>query len=269
VTVGIYQIRNTVNGRRYVGKSVNIEQRFIDHRCSLTRQVRKKDTNRYLWRSVKKHGLSSFSFEVLEVLHDCTDAELSDRELFWMDKFNTCDREFGYNLRRDSSTKTTVHSETRRLLSEVTKGVLNGNYVRGWDQYMKTEVGEKVKLAHAAGRYGNAWREKIGVAASLRYAKMTAAERNEHGRLTSLGRQAAYDFGQYNLDGTLIAVWNSVEVILQQNPMYKWQNIYAACNGNKPTAYGFMWRRAPTGAVAEVISPVFRKPMGRKIKTIT
>jgi len=36
-------------------------------------------------------------------------------------------------------------------------------------------------------------------------------------------------------------MWFSVEEIIKFNPNYKWQNIYAVCNGYKPTMYGYIW----------------------------
>ena len=179
---GIYQIRNQLDGKRYIGKSSNVGHRLSVHRCDLKQPVRRKDTNRYLHAAVQKYGIQNFNFESIEVLDGCTDGELSDRELFWMDHFNTCDRNFGYNLRRDSSTLTTVHPETRRLHAINSIGKGNSNYGNKWDEYMKWDVGDKVRRAHADGRYDAAWREKQRVAQLARVAGWTDADRAEHAR---------------------------------------------------------------------------------------
>jgi group I intron endonuclease len=98
---GIYGIRNTINNKIYIGKSKNILKRWASHKSELKREIKKKDTNRYLWSSVKKYGLSNFEFTIIEEL--LIDEELFKiRELYWMDSFNSCNRDFGYNLRRDS-----------------------------------------------------------------------------------------------------------------------------------------------------------------------
>jgi len=53
---GIYQIKNTVNGKRYIGSAVNIKMRFQEHKKSL-----KKGTNsKRLQHSWNKHGADSF-----------------------------------------------------------------------------------------------------------------------------------------------------------------------------------------------------------------
>ena len=52
-----------------------------------------------------------------------------------------------------------------------------------------------------------------------------------------------YKFEQYDKQMNLIRVWNSIDEIKNHNPNYKWQNIYAVCNGYKPTIYGYIWRK--------------------------
>lgn len=56
---GIYEIVNTVNGKRYVGSAVNIERRFSTHRRML---IRGKHHSRKLQNSWDKHGEAAFLF---------------------------------------------------------------------------------------------------------------------------------------------------------------------------------------------------------------
>lgn len=66
---GIYEIRNTVNGRRYVGSSKGLTKRFEDHKGMLRRG---KHHNLPLQRAWAKYGAESFVFNILAFL------ELSD-----------------------------------------------------------------------------------------------------------------------------------------------------------------------------------------------
>ncbi|MER8924279.1 GIY-YIG nuclease family protein [Mesorhizobium sp. M0859] len=113
MTIGIYCIRHVESGKRYIGKSIDIERRWYAHRT--------KADNRHLANSIKKYGLDAFAFEILESFTDCDEDRIADRELHWIDHFNTCDRRFGYNLRRDSATRMFVHEETRQRQSEAQK----------------------------------------------------------------------------------------------------------------------------------------------------
>lgn len=66
---GIYQIRNTVNGKIYVGSSKRLQTRWAQHRNELTKR---KHGNRYLQAAWSRYGESSFVFEPL-VICSCED----------------------------------------------------------------------------------------------------------------------------------------------------------------------------------------------------
>lgn len=59
---GIYKIINKLNGKFYVGMSVNIESRWQKHRCP---SGQKNGT--VLARAFAKHGVDNFDFEIIEL----------------------------------------------------------------------------------------------------------------------------------------------------------------------------------------------------------
>lgn len=61
--MGIYAITNKTNGKSYVGSSVNMCQRFKNHR---TRLLAGTHENSKLQKSWNKHGEKSFRFHVLD-----------------------------------------------------------------------------------------------------------------------------------------------------------------------------------------------------------
>ena len=64
---GIYQITNTVNGKRYIGSAVDLGQRWAIHRFDLRHG---KHGNQILQRSYNKHGEAAFEFEPIELVPD-------------------------------------------------------------------------------------------------------------------------------------------------------------------------------------------------------
>ncbi len=94
VICGIYKITNQVNGKCYIGQSVNIARRWRDHKK--TSSDASYDTyNSSLHKAFKKYGLENFSFEVLE---ECLQENLNAREVYWIDYFNSNNPQCGYNL---------------------------------------------------------------------------------------------------------------------------------------------------------------------------
>lgn len=121
--IGIYKIKNLINGKVYIGQSQNISQRWVAHRS----RPFNSNATQYdcpLYRAIRKYGLDNFSFEVLE---ETTKDKLNEREIYWIAKFNSNDSIYGYNLTSGGEAITNsiltleqVH-EIYDLLSQTTK----------------------------------------------------------------------------------------------------------------------------------------------------
>ena len=90
MSCGIYKITNIVNGHAYIGQSINIEERWKNHRCH------PKEHSQYpLYRAFEKYGMENFKFEIIEL---CSQEELNEREIFYIQKYGTYGH--GYNQTR-------------------------------------------------------------------------------------------------------------------------------------------------------------------------
>ena len=88
----IYAIMCNSNKKMYIGRtSLSAEERIRAHLQLLRRG---KHTNKKMQEDFKKYGEESFKYYELE-----TDLSFKDRnrECFYMDKYKTCDSEYGYN----------------------------------------------------------------------------------------------------------------------------------------------------------------------------
>lgn len=242
MTIGIYCIRHVKSNKRYIGKSINIEKRFTSHKHYLTRLNRRnKDTNRHLHNAVMKYGWCSFELEVLEKFDTVDESLMSDCELKWMDLYNTCNRKFGYNLRRDSSTKMITHDETKTLQSKVQSGSGNGNFGVRWTNEAKEKMSKLKKQQHLSGVYDDEWKSKIGKASSAFWLNNPVKKKQMAEKVAK--KKKKYKFRQLNEDMTVVKVWDSVDDIIAENPEWKWQNIYSVCNGHKKRIYGYKWEK--------------------------
>ena len=75
---GIYRITNTLNGRCYIGQSVNIADRFRAHiKCGLGIDA----PHNKLYTTMQASGVENFTFEIIE---ECSRELLNEREKFWI-----------------------------------------------------------------------------------------------------------------------------------------------------------------------------------------
>ena len=120
---GIYVIENIVNNKKYVGKSKNVYKRIHQHVSDILILERNYNENPHLLNSVNHYGLDNFKYYIVEeiVQDENLEENLKIRELYWMKKLNTLDREFGYNLRYDSEGKCFCSQETKDKISKRAK----------------------------------------------------------------------------------------------------------------------------------------------------
>jgi hypothetical protein len=127
----IYKTTNLINGKFYIGKDSKNNPDYIGSGVILER-------------AIKKHGIHNFKKEILEVCSN--DAELNEREIYWIKYYKSTDRKIGYNLTEGGTGGDTFkHSrrktERRKILSNALKS------------------SEKVKSNITSGRYSEQAKE--------------------------------------------------------------------------------------------------------------
>lgn len=238
---GIYCIRNIINDKVYIGKAKDIYNRMISHRYLLRKKS--KDENRHLIAAWHKYGGDAFEYIIVEEL-ELNEDLLRDREDYWIMKYEAINRDKGYNLRRDSSTGCIVSEETRQLKSEIVRGENNPNYGNKWSDEQKQKMSEIKKE-----QYKNK-EVLIDPENSKKGCKIRNAHWEENPELKEKmkdkvsAKTSEYVYYQYDkITGELVKVWNSVRDILKEHPEWKRHNIYAACSGEKPSIYGYKWKK--------------------------
>lgn len=108
---GIYCYTNKVNGKKYVGQSIDLARR------------RRKMCYRFssmFSHAIEKYGKDSFEYEVLEY---CDVSALDAREEFWIKELKTFPPSlgFGYNLTSGGGHQE-ISAETRKKISEGQRG---------------------------------------------------------------------------------------------------------------------------------------------------
>lgn len=89
---GVYQIKNQVNNKVYIGSSVDIKGRWRTHIHELRAQ---RHHSAALQRAWNKYGQAAFSFSVIEIVDDA-DMRL-ERESYFIVQANSANGRDGYN----------------------------------------------------------------------------------------------------------------------------------------------------------------------------
>ena len=113
--IGIYCITNTVNGKKYIGQSWDIEHRW--------RKYGRNSHNSHLEKSIKKYGINNFKFEILRSFTDSglTQILLNLFEDKYIQEYKTTNPEYGYN-KRDGGGDGKLSDETKKRISQTLKG---------------------------------------------------------------------------------------------------------------------------------------------------
>lgn len=82
MTCGIYKITNTINGKMYIGQSVNIEKRYSGHKHAAKYN---KENNKF-YNSINKHGIEFFTLEIIKI---CKEEDLNYWESFWIEVYDS------------------------------------------------------------------------------------------------------------------------------------------------------------------------------------
>ena len=86
----IYKITNKVNGKSYIGQTIqNVKERFYQHCATKCSQA---ILNMVIHKAITKYGKSNFTIEVIEEVES---ANLNDRERYWIRYYDSYNN--GYN----------------------------------------------------------------------------------------------------------------------------------------------------------------------------
>lgn len=89
--IGVYKITNKINGKMYIGASINISDRKTQHFKPY--RVNKYKDSLPLYQAIDKFGRENFSFEIIE---ETTVDKLDEREEHYIKEFNSVKE--GYNV---------------------------------------------------------------------------------------------------------------------------------------------------------------------------
>jgi len=255
---GVYQIINTTNNKIYVGSSINLKQRFNDHKKLLRHN---KHPNNHLQSSWNKYGENNFKFKIIEFV---VNENLLIKEQFYIDLFSSYDRKIGYNLSKIAG------STIGYRFSEESKVKMSNSKINTDRQielkekaestdfiYLNLEASEKVNTDIKNPFYNKSHSEESKE--KMRLAKLGSKNPN-YGKGPMLGKKLTEEHKlkisnsnsgknnknsnpviQFDLDMNKIKEWDSAGIAAKTLNLSV-GNIWMCCNGKARTSYGFIWK---------------------------
>jgi len=110
---GIYSITNVINGKKYIGSTMNFYKRFYQHNIKLNNNTH---YNKHLQFAYNKY--SNFIFELLEDCKWlCNPEDINNVEVYYIKHFNTTNAINGYNSESGGQSNKILSEEHKRKIS--------------------------------------------------------------------------------------------------------------------------------------------------------
>lgn len=139
--IGIYSITNIINGKKYIGQSVDVKCRLRNHKWSLRHNQHNND---HLQKSFNKYGENCFVFDIV---CECEESQLDELERYYISYYNCMDSNYGYN----SESGGNLNKHWSDELIQKMKAIRGGENSGMWGKH-HTEATKAVMREKALGR---------------------------------------------------------------------------------------------------------------------
>ena len=208
--IGIYKFTSKITGLSYIGQSIQLEHRYDEHIF----EAKNNRKNSKWYKALREQGINKFDYTILE---ECQPAELNQREIFWINYFNSYNN--GYNSTPGGQNK---YYDPQPIFD-------------AWDEGLSpSEIAEKLQIGTSCVYYN-----------LINYQNYSKKEAKYRGgilaRKTALKNNNINYIYQYDLKGKFVKEWNSAKEI-QRALNYNAALIGKCVSGKRLSAYNFQWK---------------------------
>ena len=220
----IYLITNHINGKRYVGQTVNpIHHRWSKH---IEEAYGGNKSNSLLHRAIIKYGASNFGINILE---ECADTELNEKEKNYIKKYDTYyTHNKGYNMTWGGEGVTKYSDDEILYL---------------WNQgYRNCEIARLLGAKDTT--------------ISLRIQSLIGSNAAKARRVDS----RKISIIQYDLQGNYIKEWESASIAEKELNLSQ-GSISRCCNKQRTNSGNFLWKKSSDDTPVEELMLNYAKSM--------
>jgi hypothetical protein len=135
IIMQIYKITNLINHKIYIGKDTTSDTNYFG-------------SGLLIKRALNKYGVENFIKEVIEETDDYI--ELSNKEIYWIEQYNSTDREIGYNISKGGDGDDTLsnHPDLNLIKEKISKNSpkKGKTYEEVFGEEKSKEYKEKLKI---------------------------------------------------------------------------------------------------------------------------
>lgn len=211
---GIYKIENLINGKIYIGKSVNIEKRFRTH-INDSFNANKPEYNHLIHKAIRKYKVENFSFDIIE---ECDENELNSREMYWIHTYDCCvldGRNKGYNMTRGGEGSSSIDVYKVYEL---------------WDNGLS--ISEIADVLHC---------DRHAISVRVKEYKQYTQDEHKSRRYDLVSKSQQKEICQYDLIGNFINQYDSV-IEASGKTGIGYRTICSNIQGKSGSAGGYQWR---------------------------
>lgn len=254
----IYMYINKTNGKRYIGQTTDFNRRHKEH-LQVSFNSNRKEYNTPIHRAIRKYGADNFEIVILEQ-NIATQEEMNELERFYIKKYNTLTKEYGYNISDGGSygnpLKGKTEEEVKKIRDKCSKsmegkmvGEKNPMYGKKWDEKRKAEMSLK-NSGENNPFYGQHHSDETKVKISKYRKGQSSPKKGKH--LTEETKQKlreqnmgennprAKKIGQYSKEGVLIKVYGAISLVEKDG--FNSSSVARCCKGKLKTSGGFIWK---------------------------
>lgn len=257
--IGIYKITNQINGKIYVGQSINIKDRWYQHKAKAFNE-NEPAYNSAIHAAFRKYGIENFKFEIIE---ECQQSELDEKEIFWIQTLNSLTPN-GYNILKGGQ-----HNRPAKIWKcEICGQQVTSGYFRCIKHQERTfkakgitcseDKPSPLELARLVKEYGGF--EQVGRIYNINgnsirkwcqtykipyHTKELIAWYNEQIGIKPSVKAKAQKIKVAQLDKDTLEVLNTFESLAEAGRsigVAKASHISECCQGKLKTAHGFKWK---------------------------
>lgn len=220
----IYCISNDINDKKYIGLTTQtLSERWKQHKiCANNIKLNEK---RPLYWAMHKYGIEHFQINVIE--DNISQNILEEREKYWIKYYNSYFN--GYNGTIGGDGK-----NTPRIIEQYD---LNGKLINIFED--SQSACNTLNICNSVLRGGCTHRYKTVKGTILKYQDEDISVQELIDLANSINYKQTNVY-QYNLDGTLIKIWNNAKELINSGLVSS--NLWKKIDGPKPYN-GYVWRR--------------------------